>query len=267
MAKQRLRTVTFLAPNMAPVYQFTMDYVGKRLNCDIDFVAGSTYEEACHADLSFICGLPYVLRSAPRRRPSPIHAIAAPVLQGARYQGRPIYFSDVIVRRNSPFRSFADLRGCSWAYNEPESQSGYGITRYWLVRSGETSGYFGTVVEAGFHQRAIRMVCAGEVDAAAIDSQVLAVELRDHPHLAEQLQVIDSLGPSTIQPLAVSSRLPESLRRDIQAVVTAMHADPDTRAILDRGFIDRFVPVQDSDYDDIRAMLAACEAANFLTLK
>jgi hypothetical protein len=52
---------------------------------------------------------------------------------------------------------------------------------YSLVRIGARPGFFGRVVEAGYHQRAIRMVHAGAVDAAAIDSQVLAVErLRRH---------------------------------------------------------------------------------------
>lgn len=267
MPTRKLLAMTFLAPNMKPVYEFTMAHVGKKLKCEIDLVTGANYEEISNADLSFICGLPYVLRTAPRREPSPIEAIAAPVLQGARYENRPIYFSDVIVYRNGPFQAFADLRGCSWAYNEPESQSGYGITRYWLVKQGETNGYFDKVIEAGFHQVAIRMVCKGRVDAAAIDSQVLAVELRDHPHLAEQLRVIDNLGPSTIQPLAANTRLPASLKQDIQGVLAEMHHDAQARAQLDRGFIDRFTAIQDSDYDDIRAMLAAYEQAHFLTLR
>ena len=264
---RRLRALTFLAPNMISVYQFAMDYVGKKLGYEIELATGSDYEEVYSADLSFICGLPYALRTDPRREPSSVEAIAAPVLQGARYGDRPIYFSDVIVHRDSPFQSFADLLGCSWAYNEPESQSGYGITRYELVKRGETNGYFGSVLGAGFHQTAIRIVGDGRVDAAAIDSQVLAVELRDYPHLTEQLRVIDSLGPSIIQPLATASHLPESLKRDIQGVLVEMHCDSEARAYLDRGFIDRFVPVQDSDYDDIRVMLAACEEANFLTLR
>ena len=71
---------------------------------------------------------------------------------GDRYGGRPIYFSDVIVHRDSPFRSFLDLRGHSWAYNEPLSHSGYGITRYHLLELGETGGFFSEVVEAGFHE-------------------------------------------------------------------------------------------------------------------
>jgi phosphonate transport system substrate-binding protein len=267
MAKHTLLAVTFLAPNILPVYQFTMDYIGKKLDCDIQLVIGTNYEETYEADLSFICGLPYVLRTTPRVDPSPIEAVAAPVLRGERYQGKPIYFSDVIVHRNSPYQSFADLRGCSWAYNEPESQSGYGITRYWLAKMGATGGYFGRVVEAGFHQTAIRMVGRGEVGAAAIDSQVLAVELRDHPHLANELRVIASLGPSTIQPLAAARHLPASLKHDIQGALAEMHRDENARAQLDRGFIERFVAVQDSDYDDIRMMLEVCERASFLLLR
>jgi phosphonate transport system substrate-binding protein len=237
------------------------------LDCDIELIVGTDYGEVLEVDLAFICGLPYVLYTAPRAAVSSIEALVAPVLQGERFQNRPIYFSDVIVHRDSPFQSFADLRGCSWAYNEPQSQSGYGITRYWLAKLGETQGYFGKLIETGFHQESIRQVCRREVDASAIDVQVLAVELAQHPQLADQLRVIDSLGPSTIQPLAAAHHLPQALKQDIQAVFTELHRDPACRAQLDRGFIDHFVAVGDQDYDDIRDMLAGCEQAGYLSLK
>jgi phosphonate transport system substrate-binding protein len=267
MAYRPLHAVTFLAPNMFPVYEFALQYLSQKLDCAVELTIGSNYEEVYQADLSFICGLPYVLYTHPRRSPAPIEALVAPVLQGERFQLRPIYFSDVIVRRDSPFQSFADLRGRSWAYNEPLSQSGYGITRYTLVHQGETNGYFSRVIEAGFHQKAIRMVITGDVDASAIDAQVLAVELRNHPSLAERLRIIDSFGPSPIQPLAVSIRLSGSLKRDIEDVFLHLHTDPIVKPYLERGFIDHFTQVRDRDYDDIRDMLAACEAAEFLTLK
>jgi phosphonate transport system substrate-binding protein len=267
MAKSRLRALTFLAPNMLPVYRFMMEHLSRQLGCEIELVAGLDYDQIYEADLAFICGLPYVLYTRPQAADSPIEALVAPVLHGDRFQNRPIYFSDVIVRQDSPFRTFADLRGRSWAYNEPQSQSGYGITRYWLVKLGETNGYFSEVIESGFHQRSIQMVCDGEVDASAIDAQVLAVELRDHPQLATQLRVIDSLGPSTVQPLTAASHLPLTLKQDIQATLVEIHHDPDGRAALDSGFIDHFVAVSDTDYSDIRAMQAACEEAHFLSLK
>ena len=267
MTKTKGKVISFLAPNMLPVYDAIIRYVSRKLNYELELAAGSSYEQLFQADFSFVCGLPYVLYTAPRREPSPITALVAPVLRGERYQNRPIYFSDVIVHRDSPFRSFSDLRGCSWAYNEPQSQSGYGITRYSLVKLGETHGYFKKVIEAGFHQTAIRMVDEGQVDASAIDSQVLAVELAHQPQLAQKLRVIDALGPSTIQPFVAASHVPQSLRDDVQAIFVEMHNKSSVATYLQQGHIDHFVPVQNSDYDDIRAMLAACEAANFLTLK
>ncbi len=267
MTKRALRAVTFLAPNQRPVHEFVVDYLGKKLGRDTELAVGVDYEQVYDFDLSFICGLPYVLRTGPRRQPSPIEAIAAPVLIDERFQNRPIYFSDVIVRKDSPYPSFAGLRGCAWAYNEPESQSGYGITRYTLVQMGATDGFFGGVVQASYHQDAIRMVCNGTVDAAAIDCQVLEIELREHPELAAQLRIIDSLGPSSIQPVAAAATMPRSLQDEIRGVLVEMHADPTARAQLARGCIDHFATAADADYDDIRAMLAACEQANFLELR
>jgi ABC-type phosphate/phosphonate transport system substrate-binding protein len=132
---------------------------------------------------------------------------------------------------------------------------------------GEVRGYFGKVIEAGSHQRSIRLVCAGEVDASAIDSQVLAIELRDHPELAHQLRVIDALGPSTIQPVVVARHVPDRLKADLRTLLLRLADDPAARQRLAHGFVQRFVPVTDSDYDDIRVMLAAAERAGFMTIR
>jgi phosphonate transport system substrate-binding protein len=263
----RLRFGTFLAPNVLPVYEAITEEVGRRLGMPTELVVETSYE-SCERDeneVCFVCSLPYV--EFERRGISPAVPVAAPVLAGDRYGGRPIYFSDVIVHKDSAFRSFADLRGRSWAYNEPLSHSGYGITRYHLLRMGETGGYFGEVIEAGFHEESIRMVARGEVHASAIDSQVLGVALRDEPGLAESLKVIAALGPSTIQPVAVSKRLPEDLREEIRSVVVSMAEDPGCRARLQLGLVERFVAVGPEDYDDIRMMRDACEAAGFLELR
>lgn len=241
--------------------------VGRRLGIETELVVETSYE-SCEKDeneVCFVCSLPYVMFE--RRGLDLAVPIAAPVLRGERYEGRPIYFSDVIVHRDSPYRSFPDLRGRSWAYNEPLSHSGYGITRYHLVRLGETDGFFGEVVEAGFHQEAIRMVARKEVDGSAIDSQVLEVELRDHPELADQLRVVEALGPSIIQPVAVSRRVPEDLREEIRGVLLTMSNDPAVRTRLGAGLVERFVSVGARSYDEIRMMVDACEAAGFLELR
>ncbi len=250
-----------------PVYQAVTEEVGRRLGIETELVVETDYE-ACAQDrneVCFVCSLPYV--EFERRGISPAIPIAAPVLEGDRYAGEPIYFSDVIVHRDSPLTSFLELRGRSWACNEPLSHSGYGITRYHLVELGETHGFFGKVIEAGFHEESIRMVAEHEVDASAIDSQVLAVAMRDDPSLDLSLRIIDALGPSTIQPVAVSRRVPLEMRNEIRRVLTSMHEDAAARRRLALGLVRRFVPAGPSSYDDIRMMLEACEAAGFMRIQ
>ena len=262
-----LRFGTFLAPNMLTVYQAIADEIGAELGMSTELIVETDYE-SCRNDVNdicFVCSLPYI--AFEREGVTPAEPVAASVLEGERYGGKPIYFSDVIVHKESDLHSFEDLRGKSWCYNEPLSQSGYGITRYHLVSIGETNGYFGEVIDAGFHETSIRMVAAGEVDASAIDSQVLTIEMRDHPELASRLRVIDSLGPSTIQPVVVSKRFPVEFRNRVRDILLGFHRDPKGREVLAQGTVERWVPVDSSDYDDIRAMLAACEDADFMELR
>lgn len=264
---KKLRFGTFLAPNILPVYQAIADEVGRQLAIETELIVETTYENCARDvnDVCFVCSLPYVVFE--RQGLAPAIPIAAPVLEGERYKGKPIYYSDVIVHKSSPWQSFKDLRGKSWAYNEPLSHSGYGITRYHLVQLNETKGFFSKVIEAGFHEEAIKMVADGQIDASAIDSQVLAVALRDNPHLSQSLKIIDSLGPSTIQPIAVSKRLPLFLRQQILDVLLSLHKNPKIKKILNIGMVNRFVPVSASSYNDIRMMLEACERAEFMQIR
>ena len=262
-----LRFGTFLAPNMLRVYQAIADAVGEALGMSTELIVETDYEN-CQKDVNdvcFVCSLPYVMFE--RQGISPAEPIAAPVLQGERYGGKPVYYSDVIVHRDSDAHSFLDLRGKSWSFNEPLSQSGYGITRYHLVSIGETGGFFSEVVDAGFHEESIRMVADGRVDASAIDSQVLAIEMRNHPEVASNLKVIESLGPSTIQPVAVSRRFDRAFRDAVTDVLVAFHNTERGREILDLGLVEKWVPIGVSDYDDIRAMVDACEEAGFMNLR
>jgi ABC-type phosphate/phosphonate transport system substrate-binding protein len=156
-------------------------------------------------DVAFVCSPPLVwLKGA-------VEAIAAPVFIDQRFGGRPLYCSDVIVPASSAATSFDDLAGARWAVNESSSWSGYWVT---LARVGDWS-YFGDVLEAGFHQAAIRLVSMGRVDGAAIDSQVLAFELHEHPDLRQRVKVIDSFPPAPSQPVVVRAGIDEALKQQL----------------------------------------------------
>lgn len=262
---QPLRVASHLAPGVEPLYAFLAGYLADRLGRRAEFVVAESYERCAQDvdDVCFVCSIPYLLFADAGR--IDMEVIAAPVLMGRRYAGRPIYFSDVIVAADGPYRSFADLRGVTLAYNEPFSHSGYMTLLHHLTTLGEGLGYFGRLVEAGFHQEAIRMVADGRVDAAAIDTQVLDIELGDHPELAGALRRIQSIGPSTIQPVVVSrSRLTDAERQAIREALIEVAADPTARGPLDGALVQRFVAIEGQAYDDIRRMFNRVRQAGLL---
>jgi phosphonate transport system substrate-binding protein len=131
---------------------------------------------------------------------------------------------------------------------------------------GETNGFFGEVVEAGYHSKAIEMVAAGEVDGAAIDTQVLEIALRDNPVLATQVKVIETLGPSTIQPVVAASGLPLTLKTELRDALMIAGAFPQVAEAYDRCLVRRFEGMVDSDFDDIRKMLLIADQAGITQL-
>jgi phosphonate transport system substrate-binding protein len=184
-----------------------------------------------------------------------------------RYEDRPIYFTDVVVRHDRPWQSFADLRGRSYAFNHPGAHSGYNVPRDHLLRLGETRGYFGCTVASGSHQNSIRMVEAHEVDASGIDSTMLDIERRQRPELNRTLRTVAVLGPSPIPPVIVTRALAEKRKERLRAALLAMHEDAEGRAILADGCMVRFVRVQDADYNPTRAMVVRAVTAGFLELR
>jgi phosphonate transport system substrate-binding protein len=251
-----LRCATFLAYHLFWLYKYVADALAERLGCEVQLVQGSCYEDlGTDFDLAFVCGLAYVVWG------KETEPLAAPVLTDKRYKGEPIYFSDVVVRRGSRFHSFADLRNTTWVYNEPYSQSGSGIVRFHLARSGYGHSFFCREMEAGSHEAALQLVAEGEADVAAIDSHVLATLISSHPHLDGRLRVIHTLGPSPIQPLVAARHVPEVLKTAVRFALVDLANDPKAQSVLRRGHIECFVPVQDNTYDSIREMRAVAKGA------
>ena len=246
------------APNQDRIPAALADYLEKKLSIPTRFIHEPAWQErerlldAGQIDIGWICGLPYIKKvDQPAAR---IELLAAPVRSAPRYQDRPIYFSDVIVQRDSRFRSFEELRGGRWAFNEPNSHSGYNLTRYMLAQMGEDRGYFSSVAQAGSHQAALEMLLDGQIDATAIDSTVLEAELEDRPALAGQIRTLVAWGPSPIPPWVIQQELPKDLKNAVRETLVGMAADLEGRQVLTKLGLKRFARVSDGDYDPIREM-------------
>jgi len=254
-----LRVINLLSPLLQETYDAVAAVLAASVNRQVQTGVGQTPLEIVDgvADIGFLCGLQYV--RTVRDYPDSLELLGAPVLEGTRYRGRPLYFSDVVVRAERPYTSLADLKDATWAYNEETSHSGYTAVCASLLERAVTLPYFGRTVRSGSHLDSLRMVLHGEADATAIDSHVLDVLLRRVPHLATQLRIIDSFGPSSMPPVAVSARLDGSLKQALRTALLTVHHDHQVAQSMRNSAITHFASVDDACYDDIRAMLERVE--------
>jgi phosphonate transport system substrate-binding protein len=262
-----LRIATLQAPNQESIVEQVSKYLENELKLPTRYIRGIPWQESerlldrGEIELAWLCGLPYIQKVDQAKLE--IELLAAPVMRNKRYRNKPIYFSDVIVRVGSRFRQFRELRGARWAYNEPNSHSGFNLTRYYLAKYGETGKFFGEVTEAGSHENAIVLVLNGSVDGSAIDSTVLEIELARDPGLARKIRVIDTFGPSPIPPWVIHKSVPFEIRKSIQEAMTSMHKNPAGKKILTKAQVKRFDAVIDRDYDLIREMARVAASIQF----
>ena len=212
------------------------------------------------ADVGFMCA-PSFLWLLEHETP-PVELLpAAPVFRDVRAPGRPVYFSELVVRRDSPAGSFIDLRGRSWAYNDQCSLSGYYNLLKKLADMGKDERFFGRTCCSGSHLNSMEMVVGGEVDAATIDSNVLRIRLRSAPELRERLRVIETWGPFPIQPVVLRSGLHLELKNRLRAALLAIGADAPAPPALAGFGLERFAPVTYGHYASEGAALRRCERA------
>lgn len=117
----------------------------------------ATIEEMCAAPadtMGFIPGFGYVLAS---------QLCGVDVSFAAVRFGWSVYWSQILVPRDSAITSLADLDGLTWAVPDLGSTSGYLVPLVQLDEAGVTPG---DVVEAGGHTAAALAVYNGEADFA-----------------------------------------------------------------------------------------------------
>jgi ABC-type phosphate/phosphonate transport system substrate-binding protein len=206
-----LKLITYLAPSLPRALFATIaDRVGAELVFE-ERISGPLAGDdepfsRGDVDLGFVCAPSYrVLRGT-------VELLPALVPADGRAAGRPVYFADVVVRKGSTFRTFADLRGATWAYNDRNSRSGW----FSMLERAGSPDYFGALVNAGSHLQSLNAVANGVAHAAAIDSNVLALNPRD------DLRVIDTWGPFAIQPSIIRSAIPDAKKREIAETMLAM---------------------------------------------
>lgn len=267
-APDELRFLTYLSPGLpVEIFEAVASRVGSQLGSLTSLALeprssgpASTENDpfsAGEADVGFMCAPPYIwLRD---RQEPPVELLGvAPLFEDERIADEPVYFSDVIVRRESPFLTFEDLRGGVLAYNDACSLSGYYCLLQELERTNPNRDESLSLLHSGSHLRSMELVAEGRADAAAIDSNVLALRLAVEPGLRSRLRVVASLGPYPIQPIVIRSDLEEWLKTAVRECILSWPDTVQGREKLSAVGLRGFIPVDEAHYAPERAALKAC---------
>jgi ABC-type phosphate/phosphonate transport system substrate-binding protein len=194
-----------------------------------------------------MCGLPFA------RRATSATLLAAPVPSPPRYEGRPIYFTDIAVRAQSSFARLEDTVGGRIGWTSPDSQSGFYALRWHLRRRGLDFEHWREVVGGLLNpQGVVAALLDGRIDVGPLDSYSFDMMRDEDPSLAQKLRVIATTEATPIPPLVATAPLdPASLAR-LRGALLSVAAEPTLAGARKRLLLERFAAVEPAEYDVLR---------------
>lgn len=236
------------------LYSQLLDYLSEELERPVEFIQRGSYAEINDlvryggCDVAFVCGYAYV---------QGVRDFGMKIVVVPQVKDKIVYHSYLIVPKDSMAETIEDLRGKTFAFSDPLSNSGRLSPTYLLQKMGETpESFFKKYVFTYSHDNSIKAVAEKLVDGAAVDSLVYDYIIAIHPSYSDKIKKIATSPPYGIPPVVVHPQIEEQLERQLQTIFLNMHKDKKGKEILTQLMIDRFVKGNDSDYNSIREMAA-----------
>jgi phosphonate transport system substrate-binding protein len=238
-------TSVFLDNNM-PLLSLLQEYLSQRLERPIVLVKRRTYREISimllsgQLDAAWICDFPYV------QYQDRLTLLAVPL-----YRHQPLRQAYVIVNQASKASTFDDIRGTVHAFSDPDSTSGYLITRWLLALRGETPAeFFQNSFFTYSHRNIIRAIGSGLGESGSVDGYVWDVMNEREPALLDKTRIVFRSAPLGFPPvvaLETSRNLPAT--QALAAALVGMTSDRLGREILSLLGLDGFTTASPELYE------------------
>lgn len=256
----RVAVASMTSPKQTLVYyQNLIQYIARKLNKKPHFIQRKTYREVNDLlaqgklDLAFICSGALVDAWA---KGIPLRVVAIPVINGQTY-----YHALIIVRKDSPYHKFDDLRGKRFAFTDPLSHTGYRYPLYLLkLRHSSPEEFFRTTFFTYAHDYSIQAVSRGIADGASVDELIYAYLKKTTPEAVKNIRVIHKSQPFGMPPVVCPAQLYPELAWKIQKILFHMHSDAQGKQILEKLNIQRFTSADSTSYDSVRKIYAVVQS-------
>ncbi len=233
-------------------YKALLDYIGDSLKMKVNFIEKGSYVETNNLleegkiDMAFVCGGPYIDGKA---------KFGLELLVAPQVDGKTVYYSYIIVQKDSNITKFEELRGKTFCFVDPLSNTGKIYPTYLLKKIGETpETFFKEYIYSYAHDTSIRAVAEGIVDAGAVDSLIWNYMEKIGSPFTEHTRIIKISPPYGIPPVVVRPTLKKDLREKLRQILLGMHQNKKGKDILEKMSIDKFVQIGDSNYNSIRGI-------------
>lgn len=223
-------------------------YLSAAMGNEVQLVLKRTYQEITSQlvsgllDAAWICGFPFI---AYRRE---LELVAVPV-----WRGKTTYQSYLIVAEDREASSIEDLRGDIHAFSDPDSNSGYLVTRALLAgKSIKPQDFFQRTFFTYGHRNVVRAVAAGLAQSGSVDGYVWEVMTKTEPELTRQTRPAwrsDWMGFPPVA-TATTNASSDAIAR-LRKALLQMPQDPLGRVVLELLRLDGFAEGDPSLFDGI----------------
>ena len=242
-------TPVFLTSDLV-LLEALQSYLSKAMGNEVRLVLKRTYQEitsqlvAGQIDAAWICGFPFI---AYRPR---LELVAVPT-----WRTRNTYQSYLISSVGRPSSGIDDLRGDTHAFSDPDSNSGFLVTRALLAERGlRPNAFFARSFFTYGHRNVVRAVASRLAQSGSVDGYVWEVMTETEPELTRRTHVIWKSDWMGFPPIATSSLNAGSARiARLQGALYDMAGDPVGRRVLELLRLDGFARPDPSLFDGIAA--------------
>ncbi len=208
-----------------------------------------------------MCGYPYA-RSEPRPQ-----LLAAPIPSFDHYEGKPVYFSYLLVGEDSQFETIEDTFGGRISWTIENSQSGFNAVRSFLLpyRTAECPQlYRKSIGPIGTFSVGIEGIRKGEIDVVPVDSFSYDLMREYAPGDIAGTRIIATTPAAPMPPLVAGHDADPEVVARLRAALIEAHTAPELAGALAVIKIARFESVAPDYYETTLEQAAAAVAAGYL---
>jgi len=209
---------------------------------------------------AFMCGYPFA-----RATPQPIPLVAL-VPSPERYRGKPVYWTDLVVRDDAPLHTIADAFGRVMAYTTEGSQSGYQAPRRFLAPYAKERGgslFASTIGPLITPRRVAEAIVTGAADIGPLDSYAHDLLRQNEPGIASRLRTIASTPPMPIPPLVAAPTIGSGDAKRLREALYAAGGADELQAARTALLIEGFVPADARSYAVLVAEAAEADRLGY----